>query len=1026
MSGLKQYVLSFTAFPNCRKEYALLLHNLLPTKTEDSFLLEVNPWNIYNAHITLSETASKVQSTASCIYSSMADKCIKSTDVLETEIPSQSNYVEGSYEDINEGIVYFISDVHDKLMNAVHSSKYGDIISNEESISKVLGDILEQEHYTSYVRADLDINEIADKVGNNIGEVLALEKIFNSNNITYGSNTLSDVADKIINYIDGDISDLDRMLVLQYGKDIATTIKADYIKRVVQENDFSLDECRILKEVYYSESPEIDYSNVVRYQSYGSPCNSFDAGELDNKIKYSSYTDNPSKVRIDQIMYGMSSDYGDGKVVIDGGGYANSGLESTSGGSILYADISEQQEIFVEKPIKYGEGITIENANNIAKGNATTTLSVHELTDREIEVFNTTNPMFIEKGLDSTCIVYDASALINEMKETSPTLLDNALYGKEHEVDIISFIERKEKDCHVSALVDSNIGVDSSISIETNIYGTSRFNYSDKNVVTGKVIHMDKHLYANNGLENEVIVDSVGAYLTSLDNDILIDLPVSFPLSYDSEAYLQNIVITSNNCTSSAVHVEFADNATNNAKTDVIVEDIDYANYGNVEKDISIQQLSLFRQDSKQDNTHVYSTDVATCDLSLDIDDSELSIGLTKEIVHEVRVYDTDVSLLHTDDVETVVTKVDESAYRESFVESVVNDVDSFDIDRNSEVSVYKQVAANIIDNLISTVIHNTDTSMDTLSGDIELYTNDLATTSKDSEVSIQDWSMVGESSKEQNTEVIWFEYVDKSKEPIEAEVEGFDLVINGQVTDVIELPMTNIWGINEYKQTGLLDNDLAVKGFHTLDINQDEEESTKTVDTFLVIEEDAESLKEVEGTLSIDNDLPMDRHSYNSMFIEEDEEYDKGGVIFVIADDEEADKSMLTEMDIDKEEELDKSSAYTVYILDESESDRHHDTHMDIADEDISDIFKPLTMGIVDDEETTDSTENTLVIDEENMADDSTEHALQLPGVEDDTPEGLPPVDPPWEEPQPKSKVWLIQGKQYPAWNNWNNKKTR
>lgn len=1067
MSGLKQYVLSFTAFSNCRKEYTLLLHDLLPTKTEDSFLIEVNPWNIYNAHITLSETASKVQSTTSCIYNNMTDKLVKHTDVLETEITSQSNYVEGAYEDINEGIVYFISDVHDKLINATYSSKYGDIISNEESISKVLGEILEQEYYTSYVRADLDINEIADKVGNNIGEVLALEKVFNSN-VVYGLNTLSDIADKIINYIDGDISALDRMLVLQYGRDIAATIKADYIKRVVSENGLDLDKCRILKEVYYADKSDADYSNIVRYRSYGSPCDSFDDGKLDSKIKYSSYTDNLSKARIGQIMYGMTSDHDDGKVVIDGGGYSNSGLKSTSGGTLLYADISEQQEVSIENPIQYGENIGTEGVHNTAKGNSPTTLSIHELTDRETVIFNTTNSMFTEKGLDITCIAYDSSTMTDEMKDTSPILLDNASYDKEYEVDVTSFVERKEKDYHVPTLLDTGIGGGTPTNIETEVYSTVGFNYSDEDIVidsslvgaghtmqytelnigssatdinTDKAVHIDKHLYADNVLENEAVVDSTDEFLIYLDNDALIDFPVSPSLSYGNEVYLQNIVTTSNDCIPEIVHVEEIDNAINNIETDVIVEGIDSVNYDGAEKDILVQQLSLFRQDSKQDNTYVYSTDKATRDTSLDTEDSSLSIGLTKEVAYEVKVHDSDTSLLRSDDVETVISEVDKSSYRESFVESVVNEVDLFDIDRDSEVAIYKQVAANIIDNLISMVIYNTDTSTDVSSKDAELHADDFATTSKDSEVSNLDWSIVGEYSKEKDAETVWFEYADKSKKPTDTEACGFDLTVDGQSTETVELPITNIFSINDNKQTDLLDNDLAIKEPYTLDINHDEE-STKVVDTSLVIEDGGESLKEVGGTLVIEDDSPIDKHSYTSMFIGEDEEYDKDGGTLVIEADEESDKSMYTEMSMDEEEEPDKSATYTADILDESESDRHHDTLMDIVDEDTSntikhltmdildedivDSFESLTMDIVDDEEAVDSTENNLVIDEYNVAEDSTEHDLQLPSIEDDTPEGLPPVDPPWEESQPKSKIWLIQGKQYPAWNNWNNKKTR
>lgn len=39
---------------------------------------------------------------------------------------------------------------------------------------------------------------------------------------------------------------------------------------------------------------------------------------------------------------------------------------------------------------------------------------------------------------------------------------------------------------------------------------------------------------------------------------------------------------------------------------------------------------------------------------------------------------------------------------------------------------------------------------------------------------------------------------------------------------------------------------------------------------------------------------------------------------------------------------------------------------------------------------------------------------------------EDIMPPEPPWGDKPNKDKIWLIGGKNYPAWNNWNNKKTR
>lgn len=45
---------------------------------------------------------------------------------------------------------------------------------------------------------------------------------------------------------------------------------------------------------------------------------------------------------------------------------------------------------------------------------------------------------------------------------------------------------------------------------------------------------------------------------------------------------------------------------------------------------------------------------------------------------------------------------------------------------------------------------------------------------------------------------------------------------------------------------------------------------------------------------------------------------------------------------------------------------------------------------------------------------------------VSEELGEDIMPPEPPWGDKPNKDKIWLIGGKNYPAWNNWNNKKTR
>lgn len=60
----------------------------------------------------------------------------------------------------------------------------------------------------------------------------------------------------------------------------------------------------------------------------------------------------------------------------------------------------------------------------------------------------------------------------------------------------------------------------------------------------------------------------------------------------------------------------------------------------------------------------------------------------------------------------------------------------------------------------------------------------------------------------------------------------------------------------------------------------------------------------------------------------------------------------------------------------------------------------------------------------EEDLMTNSVEKKIELDS--EGLGEDIMPPEPPWGDTPNKDKIWLIGGKNYPAWNNWNNKKTR
>ncbi|MDR4436154.1 hypothetical protein [Bacillus tequilensis] len=179
-----------------------------------------------------------------------------------------------------------------------------------------------------------------------------------------------------------------------------------------------------------------------------------------------------------------------------------------------------------------------------------------------------------------------------------------------------------------------------------------------------------------------------------------------------------------------------------------------------------------------------------------------------------------------------------------------------------------------------------------------------------------------------------------------------------------------------------------------------------------------------------LNKDEIVEKGSRRLISITEEEESEKNSErILELYEDDEADKSRSSIMSMDTESTANSSSSYRITIEDEENSKRESAGEIHINVDEVTDKAKSFLISVSGEDEGQKDRLAILELTRETFS-EKPNREYSVEEIDDDLGIGLLPPEPPWKDPgtdlNKKGKVWLLMGKNYPAWNNWDNKKTR
>ncbi|MEC2266505.1 hypothetical protein [Bacillus subtilis] len=179
-----------------------------------------------------------------------------------------------------------------------------------------------------------------------------------------------------------------------------------------------------------------------------------------------------------------------------------------------------------------------------------------------------------------------------------------------------------------------------------------------------------------------------------------------------------------------------------------------------------------------------------------------------------------------------------------------------------------------------------------------------------------------------------------------------------------------------------------------------------------------------------LNKDEIVEKGSRRLISITEEEESEKNSErILGLYEDDEADKSRSSIMSMDMENTANSSSSYRITIEDEENSKRESAGEIHIDVDEVTDKDKSFLISVSGEDEGQKDRLSILELTRETFS-EKPNREYSVEEIDDDLGIGLLPPEPPWKDPgtdlNKKGKVWLLMGKNYPAWNNWDNKKTR
>jgi hypothetical protein len=693
-----------------------------------------------------------------------------------------------------------------------------------------------------------------------------------------------------------------------------------------------------------------------------------------------------------------------------------------------------------------------------------------ELVAREDETFDVSLHL-TEKSLRQDYdvdVAVDLQELANSIDRMFDVSVEVTEYGDKNEGALDVYVELHDvatKDEVADTVVDKGVmaaGAERTPDVEVHSFDMSEQFNGDKDV--------DVFIPTTAELEKEddVVLEFSGTAETTRTDDILLE---SQDVAYgdNSRDVVLESTSTADSGRTSDVVVELPDMATGgnsydvvitlsengvtNASSDVVVEDVQKA-IANAGVDVNIEGISLASADGTRDvtvelpeladsNDHAYdvefvvhdlaitdktddvlveSTDFASTDTTTDVDIELPDFATTSDAVRDVAIETQD--LAETDITTDVVVGVAELAElhktddvaidgtdfgtSEKDVDVVVEETVTADSDSHVDVSIeYGDMADSYedVDVTIETpVLAGQDSTTDTVIEDI-----DLADSNSSADVVI-DSEVLAESGNEHDVVIEDFDFADSSQE-VDAVVETPEMADSSETADtVIEEP------------------EMATSE-NTSDVVVDDTELAEPSNTFhdVIVEDFTPSTRGRKRLLDLMEEEEFEPVGDRLIDIYEEEEVTSGGSTIMILEEEELAEPTTTSYISIEDDELADRTHSSLLEIDEDEETRPTSTKgIVIEDDEQVTKYKSLNdITIEGEEEGHREREFGVTIDFE---DEGAKLGREFPiDIDDDDPGiGLPPTNPPWEEPQPKGKIWLIMGKPFPAWNGWNNKKTR
>lgn len=389
----------------------------------------------------------------------------------------------------------------------------------------------------------------------------------------------------------------------------------------------------------------------------------------------------------------------------------------------------------------------------------------------------------------------------------------------------------------------------------------------------------------------------------------------------------------------------------------------DYSYYVHKEVDTSINRSNLFLLHQLEEDVENTRTDVASKEVGEeDTTIMEIVVPSLNEVSEDMSVEYLD-SLLYGNDLDVSVGKGDLSLRETVSFEVYVDVSELSDTYSEEEINVETPSLSTTSEHNLDTVIESVELSKESLLDSVvELDAQDESTTVSSNDVKV---------------------------EVPELSVTSFE--------PESEVDLTGTERGSSYPESDVVvdGTDLAIESNTFNDVVMDNyDQPTKSRRRSMSINEEGQSTKFTRDSIDIFDEIVSDSSKDTIMSIEEDEDTKNGmSQVMDIVSDESSNKATESVMSIEEDNVSYAGNVSNIDISDDEESSKHKVESISIEGEEGFDKDQVGSISIDDD---------------------------------DDLGVGLQPPEPPWEEPTEKGKVWLIMGKQYPAWNGWNPKKTR